>query len=124
MSEQIRALNSILIDVFDRERSLAFYRDVLGLAVVGEIDDGHVTVFGLGDGLALVMHAATQEEVGHAPVHAGHTLFFQVDDPDGWARRLNDAGLKATGPTDEPWGTVVMTEDPDGRAIGLIRPPS
>ncbi len=70
--------------VADRERSLAFYRDVLGLAVVGEIDDGHVTVFGLGDGLALVMHAATQEELGHAPLHAGHTLFFQVDDPDGW----------------------------------------
>ena len=123
MADEIQALNSIVIDVFDRERSLAFYRDVLGLAVVGEIDDGHVTVFGLGDRLALVIHAATPEEVGGARVHAGHTLFFEVDDPDGWARRLNDAGLKATGPTHEPWGTVVMTEDPDGRAIGLIRPP-
>jgi hypothetical protein len=46
VSDQIRALNSILIDVFDRERWLAFYGDVLGLAVVGEIDDGHVTVLG------------------------------------------------------------------------------
>jgi hypothetical protein len=61
---------------------------------------------GLGDGLALLMHAATQEEVGHVPLHAGHTLFFEVDDPDGWARRLNDAGLKATVPPTshgEPW---------------------
>ena len=96
MSGDIRALKSILIEVFDRERSLAFYRDVLGLTVVGDIDDGHVTVLGLGDGLALVMHAATPEEVGDARVNAGHTLFFEVDDPDGWARRLNDAGLKAT----------------------------
>jgi catechol 2,3-dioxygenase-like lactoylglutathione lyase family enzyme len=120
--EQIRGLNSLLIDVLDRDRSLAFYRDALELRVVDEIDDGHVTVFALGD-TALVMHAATEGEVGRGSAGSGHTIFFQVDDPSAWVDRLRDSGFEATGPTDEPWGTVLMTEDPDGRAVGLIRPP-
>jgi catechol 2,3-dioxygenase-like lactoylglutathione lyase family enzyme len=40
---EVRGLSSLLIDVLDRPRALAFYRDTLGLRVVDEIDDGHVT---------------------------------------------------------------------------------
>jgi catechol 2,3-dioxygenase-like lactoylglutathione lyase family enzyme len=121
--EQIRGLSSLLIDVLDRDRALAFYRDTLGLPVVDEIDDGHVTVFALGD-TALVMHASTPDELDGDRPGAGHTLFLRVDDPDGWVGRLREAGFEAGGPTDEPWGRVVMTRDPDGRSIGLLRPPA
>jgi catechol 2,3-dioxygenase-like lactoylglutathione lyase family enzyme len=119
--EEIRGLSSLLIDVLDRERSLAFYRDALGLRVVDEIDDGHVTVFALGE-TALVMHAATEGEVSGVSAGSGHTIFFQVDEPSAWVERLRGSGFEATGPTDEPWGTVLMTEDPDGRPVGLLRP--
>jgi predicted enzyme related to lactoylglutathione lyase len=118
----IRGLNSLLIDVLDRDRSVEFYRDVLGLRVVDEIGDGHVTVFSLGD-TALVMHAATREELGGRGPGAGTTLFLHVDDPAAWAERLREAGAEATGPADQPWGTVLMTADPDGRPVGLLRPP-
>jgi catechol 2,3-dioxygenase-like lactoylglutathione lyase family enzyme len=118
----IRGLHSLLIDVLDREGSVAFYRDLLGLRVLDEIDDGHVVVLALGD-TALVVHAATREELGGREPGGGTTLFLQVDDPAEWATRLREAGVEATGPTDEPWGTTVMTADPDGRPVGLIRPP-
>jgi catechol 2,3-dioxygenase-like lactoylglutathione lyase family enzyme len=119
--EHIRGLNSLLIDVLDRDRSLAFYRDALGLRVVDEIDDGHVTVFALGEA-SLVMHAATEGEVAGGSAGSGLTIFFRVDDPSAWVDRLRGSGFQPTGPTDEPWGTVLMTEDPDGRAVGLLRP--
>jgi catechol 2,3-dioxygenase-like lactoylglutathione lyase family enzyme len=122
VAESIHGLSSVLIDVLDRDRSLVFYRDTLGLTVVDEVDDGHVTVFDLG-GPALVMHAATTDELGGDRPGVGQTLFLRVDDPDGWVGRLTAAGCEVTGPTDEPWGRVLMTRDPDGRGIGLIRPP-
>jgi catechol 2,3-dioxygenase-like lactoylglutathione lyase family enzyme len=120
---EVRGLSSLLIDVLDRPRALAFYRDTLGLRVVDEIDDGHVTVFDLG-GTALVMHASSREEFDGRDAGGGHSLFLEVVDPGAWVPRLEEAGLEVSGPTDEPWGTVVMTRDPDGRQIGLIRPPS
>jgi catechol 2,3-dioxygenase-like lactoylglutathione lyase family enzyme len=119
----IRSLSSILIDVLDRDRALAFYRDVLGLPVIEEVDDGHVTVFAVGE-LRLVMHAAAEDEVPGGSPGSGHTLFLDVDDPDPWVARLRAAGYPVDGPTDAPWGRVVMTEDPDGRQVGLIRPPA
>jgi catechol 2,3-dioxygenase-like lactoylglutathione lyase family enzyme len=121
--EPIRGLSSLLIDVLDRERALAFYRDTLGLPVVDEVDDGHVTVFDVG-GTALVVHAATADELGGDRPGVGQTLFLHVDDPDGWVGPLREAGWEAGDLTDEPWGRVVMTRDPDGRGIGLIRPPA
>jgi predicted enzyme related to lactoylglutathione lyase len=122
VAHAIHGLSSLLIDVLDRERSLRFYQGVLGLPVVDEVDDGHVTVFALGD-TALVVHASSREELGGVDPGPGHTLFLHVDDPDAWATRLREGGLQVEGPTDEPWGRVAMTRDPDGRSIGLIRPP-
>jgi hypothetical protein len=33
------------------------------------------------------MHIVTHKNWGMTAVHAGHTRFFQADDPDGWNGR-------------------------------------
>ena len=56
----------ILLRPRDPERSTAFYRDVLGLAVHREFPGG--TVFALGGGFLEVSGTSTEDQIGRAHV--------------------------------------------------------
>lgn len=105
----------------DLERTLAFYRDGLGLAVAREFGDGdhRGTVFFAGGGFIEVSGA------GPAPGRPGMALWLQVRSMDettaGLARRGVDL---ARGPRREPWGLVeAWVDDPDGVRIHLVEVP-
>lgn len=111
----------ILLHPADPQRSRAFYRDVLGLAVAREFGPAESpgTVFFLGNGLLEVSGRSTEPPQGLA-------LWLQVRDLEGEHQRLAAAGVTVRQPPRrEPWGLLEMwIEDPDGVAIVLVEVPA
>jgi len=106
----------ILLRPADPGRSVAFYRDTLGLAIAREFPGG--TVFFLGNGqLEISGHGA---EPG--PPSPG-ALWLQVRDIAAAHAQLAEHVVR--GPQLEPWGLHEMwIADPDGTQIVLVEVPS
>ena len=106
----------VLLRPADRERSLAFYRDTLGLAIAREFPGG--TVFYLGNGqLEISGHRADP-----GPPSPG-ALWLQVRDLAAAHEQL--AAHVVRGPQREPWGLDEMwIADPDGTQIVLVQVPA
>jgi catechol 2,3-dioxygenase-like lactoylglutathione lyase family enzyme len=107
----------VLLRPRDPQRSLAFYRDTLGLAVYREFPGG--TVFFLGNGF---LELSGQGADGPSPDLA---LWLQVRRLDATARELGDLGVPVLRePRREPWGLYEMwISDPDGLRIVLVEIP-
>lgn len=110
--------------VEDLDRSIAFYRDVLGLRFklrgtgYAEFDTGGVR-FGLFE------RAKLSELIGRdagSPGPDGEIVLL-VRDVDAEARRLGEAGVEVlTGPIDRAWGhRTVHLADPDGLIVELAQ---
>jgi predicted enzyme related to lactoylglutathione lyase len=112
----------ILLRPADLDRSLHFYRDVLGLATYREFgtpaDPG--VVFFLGAGML--------EVSGHADSAQGGSvmIWLQVRDVQAEHERLAAAGVPVLRPPmTEAWGLIEMwIEDPDGIRIVLVEVPA
>ncbi len=112
----------ILLRPADLDRSLQFYRDVLGLAIYREFgtlaDPG--VVFFLGAGML--------EVSGHADSAQGRSvmIWLQVRDVQAVHERLAAAGVPVLRPpVTEAWGLIEMwIEDPDGVRIVLVEVPA
>lgn len=102
----------------DHARTVAFYRDTLGLAVYREFPGG--TVFFLGNGL---LEVSGSGETGPGP---DVVLWLQVRDIEDTARVLAERGVAIERePRREPWGLVEMwLRDPDGLRIVIVEVPS
>ncbi|MHA6780892.1 VOC family protein [Pseudonocardia saturnea] len=104
----------VIVRPTDRERSLAFYGGVLGLAIAREFPGG--TVFFAGNGFVEVSGQGT------GPAGEGTALWMQVRDVDAAHREL--AAHVVREPRDEPWGLREMwIADPDGTRIVLVQVP-
>ncbi|MCW2716467.1 MAG: hypothetical protein QOG20_6045 [Pseudonocardiales bacterium] len=105
----------VLLRPVDMESSLAFYRDVLGLAIAREFPGG--TVFFLGGGYLELSGQADGSSNGAI------RLWLQVRDLDAAHREL--AGHVVREPRQEPWGLLEMwVADPDGTPIVLVQIPA
>jgi catechol 2,3-dioxygenase-like lactoylglutathione lyase family enzyme len=110
-----------LLHPVDLDRTLAFYRDGLGLAVARE--------FGSGDHRGVVFFAGGGflEVVGTGPDHGrpGVGLWLQVRSMNSTVDELADRGVTlARAPVLEPWGLVeAWVDDPDGVRIHLVEVP-
>lgn len=103
--------------VNDFEKSLSFYRDVLGLAVNSQ--DGKFADFKLeGTSLAIFQksEATTMFPKEHMGSAGGVVLAFQVDDVNKACEELKAKGIDVfEGPKTTEWGqTVAYFKDPDG----------
>jgi catechol 2,3-dioxygenase-like lactoylglutathione lyase family enzyme len=107
----------IIVRPRDPDRSLAFYRDTLGLAVYREFPGG--TVFFLGNGF---LELSGRGETGPG---ADVVVWLQVRDLAATARDLEARGVPiAREPREEPWGLREMwIADPDGLRIVLVEIP-
>lgn len=109
----------ILLRPADYDRTLAFYRDDLGLAVAREYPGG--TVFFAGQSLI--------EIAGHGGSDGSSSfdgaLWLQVRDASAAAVELALKGVTIERPpVQEPWGLIEMwIRDPDGVAIVLVEVP-
>lgn len=107
----------LIIRPRDRERSLAFYRDTLGLAVYREFPGG--TVFFLGSG-----HLEISGR-GHIDASPDLVIWLQVRDLAASVEALRDEGVDILKePRLEPWGLrESWLADPDGIKIVLVEVP-
>lgn len=108
----------VIVRPRDPARSLAFYRDTLGLAIYREFPGG--TVFFTGNGLL--------EVSGHGSGGPGEgvVLWLQVRDIAATTRELEQRNVRIVREArKEPWGLFEMwIEDPDGLRIVLVEIPS
>ncbi len=105
-----------VISVTDAERSLLFYRDVLGLPA--ESRGPGMVALTLPDGVEVVLHQRPS-----TPSPAGIAVTFGVDDVDAVTTAATAAGCTVLRPpTDEAWGErQSVVTDPDGHVICLIQ---
>ena len=118
----VRRVDYVIRFVRDLDRSVSFYRDVLGMKprVIG---DGYVEFDTDNVKFGLYERKKLPELMGSAPEAAGPDgeVVFVVEDVDAWVERLDTNGIEVlSGPTDRPWGhrTVHLT-DPDGLIVEL-----
>ncbi|MGH3980144.1 MAG: VOC family protein [Pseudonocardiaceae bacterium] len=111
----------VLLRPVDPERSRAFYRDTLGLAIYREFGAGPArgTVFFLGQGL-LELSGQAQAPAGDAVA-----LWLQVRDLAATHLELATRGVSILRePQVQPWGLHEMwIADPDGVRIAVIEVP-
>jgi lactoylglutathione lyase len=115
----------VILFVGDLERSVAFYRDVVGLPFKLQ-GDGYVEFATEGARFGLYERARLGELIGReatAPAGPGGEVVLLVEDVDAEAERLRAAGAAAlAGPVDRPWGhRTLHLEDPDGFVVELAQ---
>ncbi|MFF0489663.1 VOC family protein [Nocardia sp. NPDC003482] len=110
----------VILRPADYERTLAFYRDGLGLAIAREYPGG--TVFYAGQSL---IEVAGHGRGADAPTGFAGALWLQVRDASDAAARLALSGIAIErGPVREPWGLIeTWLRDPDGVPIVLVEVP-
>jgi lactoylglutathione lyase len=118
-----------ILFVSDLERSIAFYRDVLGLPF--RFANESYAEFGT-EGAKFSLYARShlpeligrEAPPGEAPWPQGEIAFF-VDDVDREHERLSGEGVPIlTPPTDRPWGERTLhIADPDGNVIEVMELP-
>ena len=125
----LKGLTHISLSVSDLDRSLAFYRDLLGLSVLAEpfegaVFEGREAMLLIGRvALCLQAHSANTGGVHDPTVTGLDHLAFAVETPDdlaGWASKLTDAGVEHSGVKPLPgFGTMIELRDPDGILVEL-----
>jgi catechol 2,3-dioxygenase-like lactoylglutathione lyase family enzyme len=114
----VTRVNVIYLYVSDMARSLAFYRDLLGIPMEG--DEGWQEAM-LGDTRFALHHA--HEGIGDLSAGTIHVT-LEVGDVDDAAARLRSAGVEVEETMREDWGAAVRVRDPDGYELYLFQPPS
>lgn len=129
---KITGLLETALYVDDMARSVGFFRDVLGLETLLEID--RLTAFDAGrQGVLLVFQrGASVEDMtsdsGAVPGHDGsgplHMAFaISADSYDAWREHLSAAGVPMRGEMRWPrGGRSLYFEDPDGHVLELATP--
>lgn len=107
------AIAFTMYPVTDLPRAVAFYRDVLGLRK-GELESSVWVEFELAGG---TFGVGNFEQVG-TPGTA-QSLALEIEDLDGFRKRLAERGVEATEPHDLPNCRISVVRDPDGNQIWL-----
>jgi glyoxalase family protein len=114
----------------DAQRTLDFYRDVLGLRLVKRtvnFDDPSAYHLYFGDrtgapGTILTFFEWPGLPQGNPGVGGVHHVALGVEDEAGllrWKRRLTDAGVHVSGPYDRRWFHSLYFRDPDGQILEI-----
>ena len=116
------AFNHFNFNVLDLERSLAFYKDALGLVPVSkkEADDGSFTLVYLGDGVSSFTLELTWLKDRTEPYDLGEGEFhlaFTVPDLDAAHKKHQDMGCICF---ENPAMGIYFIEDPDGYWLEIV----
>jgi lactoylglutathione lyase len=114
----VRKLNVVYLYVSDMERSLRFYREVLGIPLEG---DGDWQEAALG-GTRFALHRS-HEGIGELSSGTVH-IDLEVADVEAASERLRTVGHAVTEVVRDEWGAAVQIVDPDGYELYLFQPPA
>ena len=119
-------LGHVVFYVRDLKRSTAFYRDAVGLSVVGEIFNGRAAMVSGGR----THHELLLIEVGEAPgappgrrvglYHVGWKIGNSMDELRAARDRLVALGVAIDGTSDHTVSQSLYLRDPDGNEIELF----
>jgi catechol 2,3-dioxygenase-like lactoylglutathione lyase family enzyme len=123
----MHGLLELVLEVSDLDRSLAFYRDLLGLHVVERWPAPRLAAWvAIGRNAVLGLWPASSggEGVGIAGSRGGSHVHFAIYiDPGSlvdWQKRLELAGIKVEGPVTFAHGNhSIFFGDPDGNVVEL-----
>ena len=112
----ITGVQDVYYEVQDMKRAIAFYRNVLNLAVTEESADwSAMNVGGLRVGL---------DSTDGKPTPKRAILTFKTTDIRADVKRLREKGVKFVGEIGNySWGSVVTFEDSEGNFLKLMQPP-
>ena len=112
-------LSVVYLYVADLDRSLEFYRDLLGLPLEADADDPQWAEVTLSGGTRFALHAAGASMMPQVP--GTIRVNFEVDDIDAAAERIERSGGTVVVPkTDVPGGQILVARDPQGAVFGLF----
>jgi glyoxalase family protein len=125
-----RGFHHITMVSNNASRTLAFYRDLLGVPLVKQtvnFDDPGAYHLYFGDdggepGTILTFFEWSHARRGAWGVGGIHHLALGVDTPEGqlmWKRRLQDAGVPVSGPYDRGYFRSIYFRDPDGQVLEI-----
>jgi catechol-2,3-dioxygenase len=127
------AIAHVAVTVSDLNRSVAWYRELIGTdPVLDEDTDAgfHHTVFLVG-GTLLGLHAFPDGVPAGDAFEArrlglDHVAFGLPDRAalQGWEKRLDDLGVAHGGIVDAHYGSGLSFRDPDGIALEFFAPPA
>ena len=125
----LKGISHVSLSVTDIDRSLVFYRDVLGLPVLTPVIDGiafegrQAMVLVGRIGLALQEHRANSG-ADFDPARTGMDhLSFHVsskDDLESWRTKLAAANVEVSEVRDVAFGSLIEFRDPDGIQLELF----
>jgi glyoxylase I family protein len=127
----ISGLHHLSITVSDLDRSVPWYRDLLGLREVGHQQhaDGRTVVLAPEDGsfVILLQEHKAHEGAGFSEHRPGlDHLSFRVDDVEtleAWERRFDERDVSHQPLRHEPYGAVLIFRDPDRIQLELFVDP-
>lgn len=118
----ILRLHHVSVIVSDTERSLRFYRDLLGLRVDPTRPDlGYPGAWlWIGELQIHLLELPNPDPVADRPAHGGRDrhVALLIDDVDALAQRLDSAGIGYT--RSRSGRRALFFRDPDGNALELI----
>jgi predicted enzyme related to lactoylglutathione lyase len=114
MPQMLKELHTLICEVDDMDRAVAFYRDVLGLPV--PFTSPHWTSVQLGTTRIGLHPPMSGQAVGR-----GWIVGIAVDDIVGLKAHLTNHGCATGEYHDTPGGVVMNFEDPDGNRLQAIQ---
>ena len=127
---RIAGIHHITIISANLERSVAFYRDLLGLRIVKQTlnhDDPNARHFYFGDekgtpGTVITCFEYPQMEAGTTGVGSTHHFALCVESAeelDGWRDWLASRGVSCTEVIDRTYFRSIYLRDPDGHVVEI-----
>ncbi|MHB1194411.1 MAG: VOC family protein [Longimicrobiales bacterium] len=125
-----RGFHHITMVATDAQRTLAFYRELLGIPLVKKtvnFDDTGAYHLYFGEeggrpGTLLTFFEWPRTRRGRWGVGGVHHLALGVASPEAqlkWKRRLTDAGVSVSGPMDRGYFKSIYFADPDGQILEI-----
>jgi glyoxylase I family protein len=127
---EIRGLHHVTVIVSSMERSIAFYRDLLGLRLVKQTvnqDDPNARHFYFGDAtgapgtvLTCLEYPFMEEgKVGRGSTHHFAFLVETAEELLGWRHYLESRGVSCTEPMNRKYFQSIYLRDPDGHIVEI-----
>jgi predicted enzyme related to lactoylglutathione lyase len=114
-----RRIDAIILLVTDMNRSIDFYKDVLGLPLKSQFPDWAEFFI---KGTKLALHPINKKLKEKMHSKTGILIGFTVMDMDETSKTLEKKGVKfVKKPKEEGFGKHAIIEDPDGYMISLVQ---